>query len=274
MLLLEQQTGSPLDPQRLAWSAERINAGVDRLAALTKDVLDIARLRGGKIPLRPRPVDLVELVRDLEARFAEHLGEGHWLRLDLCQAACPVLVDQERIEQIVANLLQNAAKYSPAGQEVRLSVRHQADGVLLEVRDSGVGLPPGSHEAIFEPFGRAANAERLNVPGMGLGLHICRMIVERHGGRIWASSPGEDQGSTFSVWLPFASASPMPGSDQPDDHAVQEQLTNQLTLAAGYCELLATSPDLPEQLRAQAREAMHGAQGAVATLGHLQHFAR
>jgi signal transduction histidine kinase len=274
MLLLEQHTGAPLDLERLAWSTERINAGVDRLAALTKDVLDIARLRGGQIPFRPRPVDLIELVRDLEPRFAEHLGEGRRLRIELGQTACPVLVDQARIEQILANLLENAAKYSPCGQDVQLSVRPQDDGALLEVRDSGIGLPPGSHEAIFELFGRAANAERLNVPGMGLGLHICRMIVERHGGRIWATSDGEDQGSTFSVWLPFAAASPMPSGDQPDDQAVQEQLTTQLTLAAGYCELLATSPELPEQLRAQAREAMHGAQGAVATLGHLQQLTR
>jgi signal transduction histidine kinase len=265
-MLLLAQSHAQLEPERLAWSAERINAAVDRLATLTTDVLDVARLRGSKMPFRPRALDLVELLGDLGPRFGEHLGDGHHLVLELSDEPCPVLVDEERIEQILVNLLQNAGKYSPNGADVIVSVRPVDDGVLLQVRDQGVGLPAGSQERIFEPFGRAANAERLNVPGMGLGLHICRMMVERHGGRIWAESAGEDQGSTFSVWLPFAIDSTMPIGD------VQERLTNQLTLAAGYCELLATSPDLPECLRAQAREAMHGAQVAVATLGDLRHL--
>jgi hypothetical protein len=178
------------------------------------------------------------------------------------------MVDQDRLEQIVANLLDNAAKYSPDGGAVNLSVSRCEDGVLLRVRDQGIGLPPGVHAGIFEPFGRGPNAELLGVPGMGLGLHICRVIVERHGGRIWADSDGEGHGTTFSVWLPFAAGSPMRADD------AQQRLTNQLTLAVGYCELLASSPDLPEQLREQAIEAMKGAHGAVATLEDLQGFSR
>jgi len=255
-----------LDPERLEWSIQRINAAVDRLATLTKDVLDLSRLRGGQFPFRPSPVDLVELISDLEVRFAEQLGERHELVIDLDIAECPVLVDQDRIEQILSNLLDNAAKYSPGGSRVRLSVERTDDGVLMAVHDRGLGLPEGADAVIFEAFGRAANAE--HVPGMGLGLHICRIIVERHGGRIWADSRGENQGTTINVWLPFAEASPLPTGD------VQQRLTNQLTLALGYCELLANNPELPAALREQALGAIEGARGAAATLEDLQTLSR
>jgi signal transduction histidine kinase len=86
-----------------------------------------------------------------------------------------------------------------------VSVREEGGGVSLRVRDAGIGLPPGSEEAIFAPLGRAANAERCHLPGMGLGLYICRGIVERHGGCIWAESRGEGAGTTITVWLPCAS---------------------------------------------------------------------
>ena len=75
-------------------------------------------------------------------------------------------------------------------------------GVRLDVRDQGIGLPPGTEESIFRPFGRAPNAAERQIQGLGLGLYICRQIVERHGGRIWAESPGEGQGTLMRVWLP------------------------------------------------------------------------
>ena len=73
---------------------------------------------------------------------------------------------------------------------------------MLTVGDDGIGLAPGAQERIFEPFGRGDNARRQGLPGMGLGLHICRRIAEAHGGRMWAESPGEDRGMTVSMWLP------------------------------------------------------------------------
>jgi signal transduction histidine kinase len=98
--------------------------------------------------------------------------------------------------------LDNALKYSPQGGAVRVVAREADGGVLVRVEDHGIGLPPGYEERIFEPFGRAPNAARSNLPGMGLGLYICRNIVERHGGRIWAESSGEHAGATFAFWLP------------------------------------------------------------------------
>jgi signal transduction histidine kinase len=110
--------------------------------------------------------------------------------------------DSGRLEQILDNLLSNAVEYSPAGGEIGVSLRQAVDGIVLTVSDSGIGLPPGAQERIFEPFGRARNAMRLGLPGMGLGLHICRQIDRAHGGRMWAESAGEGQGMTVGLWLP------------------------------------------------------------------------
>ena len=92
------------------------------------------------------------------------------------------------------------------GGEIRLTLEPDGDGALLAVADQGIGLPPGSAETIFEPFGRAPNAAERQIPGLGLGLYICRDIIERHDGRIWAESAGDSRGTTVHVRLPLAPA--------------------------------------------------------------------
>jgi signal transduction histidine kinase len=111
-------------------------------------------------------------------------------------------VDPSRLEQVLDNLLSNAVKYSPAGGEICVSVNADRGGVYIRVADHGIGLPQGQTEAIFEPFGRASNASQQHIPGLGLGLSICRQLVEAHGGRIWATSEGEQAGTTIGIWLP------------------------------------------------------------------------
>jgi signal transduction histidine kinase len=115
---------------------------------------------------------------------------------------CIVQVDANRLEQVITNLLENAAKYSPYGGSIEVELSSASDGVTLVVRDYGIGFPSAAVERIFEPFGRAGNAMERNIPGLGLGLYISRQIVERHGGRLWAESLGEGRGTTFGVWLP------------------------------------------------------------------------
>jgi signal transduction histidine kinase len=114
----------------------------------------------------------------------------------------PTQVDALRMEQVLSNVLENAVKYSEDDGTVEVCVGVKDGGILLAVRDEGIGLPPGAECAIFDPFARGDNA--IEREGMGLGLYICRQIVHRHGGRIWGSSPGPDKGTTFSVWIPFA----------------------------------------------------------------------
>jgi two-component system sensor histidine kinase VicK len=107
---------------------------------------------------------------------------------------------------VLTNLLDNAIKYSPDGADLQVRLQLKARGVLLEVSDHGIGLPPAAAERIFEPFSRATNAEERQISGMGLGLYICRNIVEQHHGRIWARSEGEGSGTTMLVWLPEPNA--------------------------------------------------------------------
>ncbi len=113
---------------------------------------------------------------------------------------------------MLTNLLENAAKYSPDGGPIAVTVAPEKAGVLVSVADRGIGLPPGETEEIFEPFNRATNAVRGQLPGLGLGLYICRRIAERHGGRIWAESAGPGTGTVMHFWLPVGGAAEEPAS--------------------------------------------------------------
>ena len=159
-----------------------------------------ARLR-----LRPIPTDVGQLVRDvmrsmqIQAAQTEEANPYHFV----CELPepCVAMTDAKSIEQVLRNLLSNALKYSPQGGT--LAIRGQVDGaqVLLQVSDEGIGIPEDELEKIFERFYRVRNAVTQSVRGAGLGLAVCRGIVEAHGGRIWAESvPGG--GSLFCFTLP------------------------------------------------------------------------
>jgi signal transduction histidine kinase len=186
---------------QLIQSLHRMNAAIDRLSALTTDLLDVSRLRR-RLPLRHQSVELGDLIRTVAADHQLHAAQRHRLLVELPAEPCYALADPDRLAQVVTNLLDNAVKYSPAGGTIEISVQPADTGTLVRVRDEGIGLPAGSAERVFEPFNRAANAFAGNIPGLGLGLHISRQIVQRHGGRMWAESPGEGLGTTVYVWLP------------------------------------------------------------------------
>ncbi|MBV8086122.1 MAG: response regulator [Chloroflexi bacterium] len=196
MRLVEQNT---LDEVRLRRFLENIREQSDRLATLTQDLLDVSRVQSGQLSLARQVADFVQLVRERVSGSEAQLGAGR-IELQAPDAELPLSLDRVRLGQVIANLLQNAAKYSPPDSKVTVRVVPHGDGVLCEVMDRGIGIPGDEQEKLFQPFGRASNA--LERPGMGLGLYICRQIVEQHGGRIWVSSDGEQQGTTVSVWLP------------------------------------------------------------------------
>ena len=156
----------------------------------------------GNYRSEPRPSTCQNWCDRVTQRIREQLQRGYELLVDLQPSPCSIEADPDRLEQVLTNMLENAIKYSPDGGTVWVTLRRDADRVRLTVRDEGIGLPEGADETIFRPFGRAANASERNLPGMGLGLHICRSIVERHGGQITATSAGEGRGTTFTIELP------------------------------------------------------------------------
>ncbi len=200
-LLLRPPRGRGADPEHRARLLGRLAESANRLATLTDDLLDVSRLRLGRLPLRLAPLDLSELACTVAARYADR-SQGRGAPTVTGSEGCVVVADRDRIEQVLGNLLDNAVKYSPEGGQIAIRVGPEGDGVAVTVRDEGIGLPPGMEEVIFEPFGRAGNATALHLPGLGLGLYLCRELVERHGGRIRAESTGEGQGTTVTFWLP------------------------------------------------------------------------
>ncbi|MFN8513390.1 MAG: ATP-binding protein [Thermomicrobiales bacterium] len=201
-LLLRAHQRGALDAARLERYLPSLDESAERLVGLTEDLLDVSRLHTGRLPLRPEPLDLAALARRVAERYRE-IGAQHHLVLDLAADPAPVRADPGRLEQVLANLLDNAVKYSPDGGEVHLSVAAEGPGFALRVRDQGIGLPPESAEAIFEPFTRAPNAADRQIPGLGLGLHIAREIASRHGGYLRAASAGDTLGTTMTLWLPL-----------------------------------------------------------------------
>jgi signal transduction histidine kinase len=208
-MLLSAVTDGDLTDEMLMRSLRRIDHASDRLTGLVRDLLDVSKMRAGNLPLRLQPVEVTHLVRDVVGRYQDQLqgaSPSGKLLLEIVGSPVTVQADPERLEQVLTNLLDNAVKYSPDGPQLRVRLQHKARGVLLEVSDRGIGLPPLAADRIFEPFSRAGNAEQLQITGMGLGLFISRNIVEQHNGRIWARSEGEGHGTTVHVWLPEPSS--------------------------------------------------------------------
>jgi PAS domain S-box-containing protein len=201
--LRSKQRGA-LDDARLTRVLEQLIRGSQRLVTLTEDLLDVSRLQTGRFDLRPEPLDVSAFVTDFADRFGATLAEAHHLTLHVESSGLVVRADPARLEQVLANLLNNAVKYSPHGGMLTVSVSRDDERATVAVQDEGIGVPPGTAETIFQPFGRAPNAAHRQIQGLGLGLYICRQIMERHGGGIRAESDGDGCGTTMRFWLPLA----------------------------------------------------------------------
>jgi signal transduction histidine kinase len=200
------QTKRGKGPELADWQMEAIqdiDQATSRLVELTEDLLDVTRLQAGRLELQFEPTDLVALVQRTVRRFRV-TTERHQITLKAAEEHIVVTVDPRRIEQVVSNLISNAIKYSPNGGNVEIAVRKDKDSTraLLSVHDYGIGIPAHQQGRIFSRFMRADNAHAHNIGGNGLGLYLCRELVERHDGRIWFESV-EGQGSTFYVSLPL-----------------------------------------------------------------------
>ena len=190
-----------LSTERRRQLLEMIGAQGTRLTKIAEDILIASRLDRDELRLERDHVDIAELVRTAVAHMREYAPETISLTARTESNGTAALGDRSRIEQVLVNLIDNAIKYSPDGGEVSVSTAVLPHGVRVEVRDNGVGIPPGEHRSIFEKFYRLEGAQVR--AGTGLGLYICRELVQRMGGTIGVESdPGE--GSTFYFELPRA----------------------------------------------------------------------
>jgi signal transduction histidine kinase len=198
--LLQLDPSAIQDGERRAVLLGRIQRQVDRLATLVERLLDTARLNAGDLPLEYGDSDLTSLCRDAidGARLTDR---EHPYRLE-GERSLPGRWDPSRIEQVLTNLLSNAARYSSAGTDIVVRVERQGDRAFVHVIDNGMGISGELLPKLFTPFFRGAAATKFK-GGLGLGLYITREIVRRHAGELRvASVPG--RGSTFTVELPLA----------------------------------------------------------------------
>jgi two-component system sensor histidine kinase KdpD len=183
-----------------------IHAEAERLNRFVANLLDMTRLEAGALAPRIEPADLGEIAASALARAGQILA-GHTVLLDLAPDLPQARLDAVLFEQVLFNLLDNAAKYAPAGTRITLSVTQSGRSLIVQVLDEGPGLPPGGAEMVFEKFARLEGGDRQR-PGTGLGLAICRGFVEAMGGTIEAANraehdPDGGHGAVFTIRLPI-----------------------------------------------------------------------
>jgi PAS domain S-box-containing protein len=187
-----------LDPAVVLHDVTLVHQAADRLKALIDRLLDISRIRSGQLQLEREPTDVAAMVESVALMLAETSGRKIALRATPPLMSYRAAVDGLRIEEVVVNLIDNAVKYSPSDTAIDVELSSTPDAIQIVVRDRGPGIRPEERTRIFEPFHRSSTTAG---PGVGLGLHIAREIVELHGGTLTLEAP-VDGGSRFVVTLP------------------------------------------------------------------------
>ncbi|GCF08559.1 sensor histidine kinase [Dictyobacter arantiisoli] len=184
----------------ISTALERINEQTSRLTALIDELMDVSSMRTGKVVLHERLVNISDLCREVVED--QRLLTERTIELQVPVDPVPMLIDSDRMTQVLTNLVSNALKYSPDKSVVEVCVKREGDTVLLVVQDHGCGIAKDQQDHIFESFYRTPDAQSSSKRGLGLGLAITKDIVERHQGRIRVESePGH--GSTFMVEIPI-----------------------------------------------------------------------
>jgi signal transduction histidine kinase len=216
-MIVETDTSEDRTAHSLAGSALK---EVERILALANELLDVEKIAAGQFDLQPLPTSIDSVMsRSVDAvlPLAKSLGIG----IELEESQLLAVADQRRITQVVINLLSNALKFSAPGSTIRISSYQTADGfVQVDVADEGRGIPAGLEERIFERFTQVERKDATEKGGAGLGLFICKMIIEGHGGKIKARR-NEGRGSTFSFTLPWTDRLPLV---EKEDHLLEERV--------------------------------------------------
>ena len=203
-MLLEEQLGPLTIEQKKSLNV--ILRNTDRLDFLIKDILDTSRLDSGNMKFSAKSVEISTLIDEVEETMKVSADLKHIsLKCDVESSLPKIILDAYRIKQVIENLITNAIKFSPQGSSVRIKVNQLEDQICFEVHDEGIGLDKNHMDHIFEAFYQVEGGVDRTFGGTGLGLTICRGIVEGHGGKIWVESDGVGLGSSFKFTLPIHS---------------------------------------------------------------------
>lgn len=220
-------------------AVEIIEQQVRHLSRLIEDFLDLSRVTRGKITLKKTTLDAVEVVRSTARAIRPLLAKGGQnFVLELPDEPLWIRADAVRLEQIISNLMVNAAKFTEEGKEIKLSLSQEGNELILRVKDQGIGIPREMQEHIFDLFVQVSDSP--NQGGLGLGLPLVRQLVQLHQGRVHVHSDGPGQGSEFLVAFPLAV--PPPGNP------VSEQMKEN-SLVKHRVLIVEDNPDLAETLR-------------------------
>lgn len=203
-----------------AWAADVITRQTAQLSHLVDDLLDVSRITQGKIKLVLGVVDSAQILTSACQSVAGLVqSRAHTLHTDFPVGKCWLKADATRVEQIVVNLLTNAAKYTPSSGQIWLSAHGDEHEVVIIVRDSGIGIPPDRIQDMFDMFTQGDRTAARSEGGLGIGLPVVKTLCELHGGSVTAESPGVGHGSTFTVRLPAAPAPAAPAQAKKDGTA-------------------------------------------------------
>ena len=255
-----RDTSESVAPGEVREYARIINEQAAQMRGLIGDLLDVGHIEAGTLSVRPEPSEVAELLDRARSTFLSG-GSPNPVRMDLPPDLPWVMAERRRIVQVLSNLFYNATRHSPADSPIRVSATHEGQHVAVSVADKGQGIPPERLGQLFDKHGE--NGEGL---GGGLGLVICRGLVEAHGGRIWAESHGAGLGAQFTFTLPVAgkvrgdgSAEAVRKAQEPapvlvvdDDPQTLRHVRNALN-AEGYRVVVTGEHDgLGDMIRAQA----------------------
>ena len=201
-------SSDPLDTAEILQYFRMIDEQSDHLRGLVNNLLDMTRIEAGALSVTPKPTDVKSLADEAKAAFLRR-GGRNTVDVDLAPGLPLIAADRRRITQVMDNLLSNASKYSSDSSTIRVTGARDGFYVAISVTDEGRGIPSEQLAGLFRKFSRIGESDRQQrVAGEGLGLAICKGIVEAHGGRIWAESDGEGRGTRITFTIPEAAAAP------------------------------------------------------------------
>ena len=192
--------------------AKNIQRGAANLSHRIDELLDLARMEIGMLKVNPTPAEPVSFLRSIADEVRPLISSNSQvIAVNVPDTLPQILVDQDRLKQVMLNLLINASKFTPEGGKITLRAKVEGNYLEVDIEDTGHGIPASRQGELFKPYSRLYNdKERLS--GLGVGLALCKYLVEIHGGKIWVKS-AIGKGSTFSFTVPFAENYPRTGAE-------------------------------------------------------------